>query len=174
MTIDLRRILRRARDEIAARVHPRHLPAWGALWAFWVVASQRHHPNLGLNAAASALLVVTFACACYSNHCGLIPFLWRSGRYAAYSSALLAVVARLSLTCTLSIQLVYDLCWGPDPRRFGFWANYAMEFALISLHVALIASGVAAWNVLRRRATAPAAIPGDPAEREPILPPTAG
>ena len=37
--------------------------AWTALWGFWVFVSRHNHPNLRLNAVASALLVATFAAA---------------------------------------------------------------------------------------------------------------
>ena len=48
----------------------------------------------------------------------------------------------LALACTAAIHVAYDLLWGPDPARFGFLTNFAMEFALVAFHVAVVAIGV--------------------------------
>jgi hypothetical protein len=116
--------------------------AWTALWGFWVFVSRHNHPNLRLNAVASALLVATFAAAVYANHLWLIPRFWRRRRYAAYGASLLLVMGLLALACTAAIHVAYDLLWGPDPARFGFLTNFAMEFALVAFHVAVVAIGV--------------------------------
>jgi hypothetical protein len=116
--------------------------AWTALWGFWVFVSRHNHPNLRLNAVASAFLVTTFAAAVYANHLWLIPRLWRTRRYVAYGTALMLVMGLLALACTAAIHVAYDLLWGPDPARFGFLTNFAMEFALVAFHVAVVAIGV--------------------------------
>jgi hypothetical protein len=116
--------------------------AWTALWGFWVFVSRHNHPNLRLNAVASALLVATFAAAVYANHLWLIPRFWRRRRHAAYGASLLLVMGLLALACTAAIHVAYDLLWGPDPARFGFLTNFAMEFALVAFHVAVVAIGV--------------------------------
>ncbi len=126
-----------------------HAFAWLALWGSWVFVSRHNHPNLRLNAVASALLVVTFAAAVYANHLLLIPRLWRRRRYAAYGAALLLAMGLLALACTAAIHLAYDLLWGPDPARFGFMTNFTMEFALVAFHVAVVAVG--AWSLGRLR-----------------------
>lgn len=114
----------------------RHAIAWAALWAFWVVVSRHNHPNLLLNALATGLLVATFAAAVYANHLRLIPRLCRRRRFAAYALALLLTMSALALACTGAIHVVYDLIHGPDPARFGFWTNFGMEFAGVTIHVA--------------------------------------
>ena len=47
------------------------------------------------------------------------------------------------------IQKAYDLLWGPDVRRFGFWVNYGLDFAGMALH--LLAAVVIVWLVGRKR-----------------------
>jgi hypothetical protein len=126
---------------------PAQAVSWGALWGFWVVVSRHNHPNLMLNAIASALLVATFAGAVYLNHLRLIPRLWGTRRFAAYGAALLLVMGVLALACTAAIHVVYDMLQGPDPARFGFWANFGMEFGLVAFHVAVVAAGV--WLIGR-------------------------
>ena len=123
--------------------------AWTALWGFWVFVSRHNHPNLRLNAVASAFLVTTFAAAVYANHLWLIPRLWRTRRYVAYGTALMLVMGLLALACTAAIHVAYDLLWGADPARFGFLTNFAMEFALVAFHVAVVAAG--AWLLGRLR-----------------------
>lgn len=115
---------------------------WVALRAFWVAVSRNNHPNLRLNAIVSLLLVATFAAAVYANHLWLIPGLWRGRKYAAYAAALLLAMGLLALACTVAIQVVYDVLWGPDPARFGFRANIGMESGLVALHVLGVAVGV--------------------------------
>ena len=82
-----------------------------------------------------------------ANHLLLTPRLWRRRRYAAFGAALLFVMGLLALACTAAIHVAYDLLWGPDPARFGFRTNLAMEFALVAFHVAAVAAGV--WLVGR-------------------------
>jgi hypothetical protein len=113
--------------------------AWVALWGFWVVVSRHNHPSLVLNAVASALLVATFAGTVHLNQLRLIPRLWDARRFTVYGGALLLAMGGLALACTAAIHIVYDLLWGPDPARFGFWTNFGMEFVLIAIHV-LVAS----------------------------------
>jgi hypothetical protein len=129
----------------------RHALAWFALWGFWAAASRHNHPDLRIDAIATALLVATFAAAVYANHLWLIPRLWRTRRIAAYAAALLSVMVSLALACVVAIRLAYDLLWGPDPRRFGFWANFGMELVGVAMHVAAVAVGV--WLYASRRIT---------------------
>jgi len=127
-----------------------HAAAWIALWGFWVVVSRHNHPNLGINALATALLVTTFAAAVYANHLWLLPRYRRDGRFAAYATALPVVMASLSLACAAAIRLVYDALWGPDPLRFGFWTNFGMELAGVAIHVFAVAVGVWSFGKIAR------------------------
>lgn len=133
---------------------PRHLLAWVALWIFWVFVSRHNHPSWLLNAAATTFLVATFALAVYANHLVLIPGFLRRGRIAAYLAGLLSVTIVLALLCTLAISLAYDILVGPDPRRFSFGANFAMEFAGVALHVAAVATVVRLRTWIRTVRTA--------------------
>jgi hypothetical protein len=126
-----------------------HLVAWAALWGFWVFVSRHNHPNLRLNAIASALLVATFAAAVYANHLWLIPRLWSRRRFDGYAAASLLVMGLLALACTAAIHVVYDVLWGPDPARFGFQVNSGMEFALVAFHVLMVAVGVSVTRKLK-------------------------
>jgi hypothetical protein len=129
--------------------------AWVVLWGFWVIVSKDNHPSFRLNAIATGFLAATFAAAVHANHLRLIPRFWNQGRYAAYTLALLLVMGTLALACTLAIHLVYDFLQGPDPLRFGFWANYAMEFVGVAIHVAAVAGGVWLATLLRNRPALP-------------------
>jgi hypothetical protein len=124
--------------------------AWIALWGFWVLISGRNHPNLLINAVATALLVTTFAAAVYANHLWLIPRYSRNGRVGAYATALVVVMTSLALACAAAIRLVYDALWGPDPLRFGFWANFGMELAGVAIHVIAVAVGVWTFGRIAR------------------------
>jgi len=128
----------------------RHALAWAAVWGFWVFVSRHNHPNLRLNAVASALLVATFAGAIYANHLVLIPRLWRARRFASYGAALLLVMGLLALACTAAIHVAYDRLWGPDPARFGFLMNLAMESGLVAFHVTLAAAVVSLTSTWSR------------------------
>lgn len=130
--------------------------AWAALWAFWVVVSRHNHPTLRINLIASGMLVATFAAAVYANHRGLIPRLWKARRFAAYAAALLLAMGLCALICTVAIHVMYDVLWGPDPARFGFWTNLGMEFALVAFHVAVIACGVCLVRAFRAGTSGPA------------------
>src|ERR687890_532982 len=96
---------------------PWQVAAWIALWGFWVFVSRHNHPNLGINAIATALVVV---------------------------------MASLALACAAAIRLVYDALWGPDPLRFGFWANFGMELTGVAIHVIAVAVGVRSFGRVAR------------------------
>ncbi len=121
---------------------PAQVCSWVALWGAWIALSRWNHPTLLLDAVASALLVLMFAGAAYANHLLLIPRFWGPRRYGTYGALLLGVLGAFALACTAAIHVAYDGLWGPDPARFGSWANLGMEFGLEAAHVGLIAAGV--------------------------------
>ncbi len=41
----------------------------------------------------------------------------------------------------LLIQVVYDVLWGPDPARFGFWTNFLYHGILTTVHL-VVATGI--------------------------------
>lgn len=55
--------------------------------------------------------------------------------------SLLATVTVLSVMVVLLIQFVYDVLWGPDPNRFGFWTNFFYDSILITVHL-VVATGI--------------------------------
>ncbi|MDB5352737.1 MAG: hypothetical protein JWN86_3984 [Planctomycetota bacterium] len=126
--------------------------AWVVIYVFWLITLRAYHPTWSVAAWATLLLVLFYAAAVTL---ALYPLArLRSRRGPAISlAALLAVEAALTLAIVPAIQIVYDLLWHPDPRRFGFWTNVWTDFAGMNVHV-LIAAGIA-W-LLRRRRFAPA------------------
>jgi hypothetical protein len=69
---------------------------------------------------------------------------WRrsGGNNKTWQSFHLLVVGLLALACTVAIHVVYEILSGPDPARYGFRANFGMEFGLVASHVRLIAAGI--------------------------------
>lgn len=108
-----------------------HAFAWVAVYGFWLWATRAYHPTLSIAAAATFLLVASFAAAFYLDRLVLASRLAGGRRLAA----LLAVEMGLNLAVVAAIQLVYDAMWGPDPRRFGFSTNVATDFLGMHLHV---------------------------------------
>jgi hypothetical protein len=119
-----------------------HLLAWSGVFALWLFATRQFHPRLSIALAATAILVSASALAVYLDR------LWLRRRFAPrrlswqYVASLAGVVLTLDVLAVVSIQLVYDWLWHPDPLRFGFWFNVASDGFIIALHLA------AAWGVM--------------------------
>ncbi|HYW08968.1 MAG TPA: hypothetical protein VE913_18560 [Longimicrobium sp.] len=141
----------------------RHLLGWIALTSLAMVLVRAHHPTLLINALATSLLFASFAVAVYINHLVLIPRLLNADRPAPYVVALLLTMVGVTLAAVLGIQFVYDLLWGPDPLRYGFWFNFASDFTGTLLHV--VGAAVLVW--LAKPRLAPAAKRGVAAENGP-------
>lgn len=108
---------------------------WSVLWIFWFFVSGDHHPTALINAIVTTLLLATYAAGVYLNHLVLIPRL--GARRPLYWGALLLVMSVLTAAVVIAIQLVYDALLGPDPRRFGFWLNFGLDFFGLALHLLL-------------------------------------
>ena len=121
---------------------------WLGLWGFWVWVSRHNHPTLLIDGVATALLLAAFAAAVYGNWHVLVPRFWAQGRRLAYWACLLVMMNILTAIDVVVIGSAYDVLWEPDVRRFGFWINYALEFAGMTLHLAGAAVIV---KVMRRR-----------------------
>lgn len=113
------------------------------VWAFWAFVSRNNQATPTLLVIATTLLVGGSALGVYANHLLWIPRLLRRGHPLRYAAALGATLLVLTLAVVLGIQLAYDVLWGPDPLRFGFWTNVGMDFLFVSLHVLLAAGAVA-------------------------------
>ena len=53
----------------------------------------------------------------------------------ALAAALFVVANALTIVAVVAISSVYDLLWGPDPRRFGFWVNYGLDLTGMCVHL---------------------------------------
>ncbi|WNG49380.1 hypothetical protein F0U60_38620 [Archangium minus] len=124
-----------------------HLLAWGIIWAVWAFISRNNQASLPLLVIATTLLVGCSALAVYANHGLWIPRLLRRGRPLLYAAVLGATLLVLTFLVVLGIQAAYDILWEPDPLRFGFWTNVAMDFLFISFHVLAAAGVLAAMKV---------------------------
>jgi hypothetical protein len=49
------------------------------------------------------------------------------------------------------IQVVYDVLWGPDPARFGFWTNFLYHGTLTTVHLVVAAAIIHLAIVLEAR-----------------------
>jgi hypothetical protein len=131
-----------------------HIVVWLGVFAFWLVLTRQHHPTWIVAALATAVLVSAFAVAVYVNSLSLLPGFAKRRRWLKYFGALLAVVVLLDLAAVLLIQLIYDLLWGADANRYGFWFNMASDGAGIIVHV--VASMFVLWIAKYLRRGAPA------------------
>ncbi len=125
--------------------------AWLSLWVFWTAVSCGRHPTLLVGALATGALLGACAAAVYSDRIVLAPRLLASRRFATYWAAVVLVVGAAALAAVAAIGRVYDVLWGPDERRFGFRANFGIDFAAVALHVA--AAALLARRAARRRET---------------------
>jgi heme/copper-type cytochrome/quinol oxidase subunit 3 len=57
-----------------------------------------------------------------------------------------AMLLVITLAVVVGIQAAYDVLWGPDPLRFGFWTNVGLDFLFVSLHVLVAAGAVALFT----------------------------
>ena len=117
-----------------------HLGVWSGVWAFWAFVSQDNQASPTLLVIATTLLVGGSALAVYLNHGLWIPRLLRVGRTRNYVLALGVTLLGIAIGVAGSIHVAYDVLWGPDPLRFGWWANLGMDALFVSVHV-LAASG---------------------------------
>ena len=122
-----------------------------AIFAFWLFASRTHHPTLLIGALATAVLVAVAAVAVYINRFMLLPKYKAHPHTVMYLLLLLLTVVALSLVAVMSIGWVYDVLWGPDPLRYGFWRNLVYEAIFITVHVMI---AMAVVGVMRRMAQA--------------------
>lgn len=119
-----------------------HLLAWSGVFILWLFATRQFHPKLGIALAATAILVSASALAVYLDRLWLWPKFARRRLSWRYAATLAAAVLTLDVLAVVSIQMVYDWLWHPDPLRFGFWFNVASDGFIIALHLA------AAWGIM--------------------------
>ena len=89
------------------------------------------------------------AAGVYLNEFLLAPKLLAAKKVLAYVAVLFLSASLLAIGVVIVIQLLYDVLWGPDPRRLGLWINIESDFAWIAVHIALAALVGRVW---RRRA----------------------
>jgi hypothetical protein len=124
---------------------------WLGLWISWLLATRHYHPTLLIAVLATTILVSASALAVYINRNVLQTLFARHRSLLKYAVLLIALLVALDLTAVLSIQRIYDLLWGPDPNRFGFWFNFGSDGFIIVLH--LIGAVSVEWMMkqLRKR-----------------------
>jgi hypothetical protein len=113
-----------------------HLTGWLGVFCFWLLITLDRHPTLSLAVIATSIIVGCSAAAVYLNTGFLLPR-FEKLRWPAYVPAIFSVVMLLAVAAATSIQLAYDILWGPDPLRFGFWTNVALDGSGIMVHLLL-------------------------------------
>jgi len=119
---------------------------WFTLWTFFTIATRKFHPTIVIAASATACLESASACAVYFDGLLLVPNLLLLRRFLSYATAIFLSVAVITVAVVLLIQLLYDILWGPDARRFGFWTNAEYDFCWIAVHVVLAACLRRVWR----------------------------
>lgn len=111
-----------------------HLAIWAGVLAFWLLLTLDHHPTFTLAIVATTIMVGCSAAAVYTHALLLRPRL-AALSWIRYTPVLLALVVTLGAIAAASIGSIYDLLWGPDPLRYGFWTNLALDSTGIALHL---------------------------------------
>jgi len=111
-----------------------HLAIWAGVFAFWLLLTLDHHPSFMLSMLATGIMVGCAAAAVYAHALLLRPRL-ASLSWPRYLPVLLALVVLLGCVAAAAIGSIYDLLWGPDPLRYGFWTNLALDSTGIALHL---------------------------------------
>ncbi len=127
-----------------------HLSLWFGILVLWIALSRNNHPTLVLNVVASFALVGVSAVAVYTTRGVLARRYQQHHSKVRYAAEMLLLVAVLDLVAVLTIQAAYDALWGPDPARFGFWTNVALEAVFIGLHLAAAYTLAAVWRYWKR------------------------
>ncbi len=122
---------------------------WILLWAFWTFVSRDHHPTLLIDAVATGMLMVASAAGFYWN----VNLLWPRlrARLPVYGAALAVTIFGLAVVTAYAISLFYDVAWGPDPARYGFWDNVGLDAVWIAVHAVGGAAVVGLWRRWRHQ-----------------------
>jgi hypothetical protein len=136
-----------------------HMVVWLGVFIIFLLATRQYHPTLTIAISATMVLVSISALAVYLNGLFLLPRFARRHARGQYVVLLLATVIILDLIAVLTIQVVYDQLWRPDPMRFGFWFNVMSDGFIIAAHLA-IATGIMWVAKLLHRKTLPQPIKG--------------
>jgi hypothetical protein len=134
---------------MSLRTSAYHVALWVCIFIGWLLATRQYHPTSLIAVLATAVLVSASALAVYINKQALQTRFARHRSWTIYAVSLIALVTTLDLFAVISIQLIYDLLWGPDPNRFGFWFNIGSDGFIIVLH--LIAAVCLGWVIKQLR-----------------------
>ena len=119
---------------------------WFALWILFTIATRKFHPTVVVAASATGCLELASASVVYLNELLLVPKLLAVRRFFAYAAALFWSIAGITIAVVVLIQFLYDLLWGPNVRRFGFWTNIESDLVWIAVHVVFAACVRSAWR----------------------------
>ena len=111
-----------------------HLSIWLCMAGFWLKIFRTYHPTLTIAILATTLLIGSYAIAVYINQLFLLPR-FRVRGLACYLIVLTIILFCLTASGVLAIQMVYDLLWGPDRRRFGFGFNFITDLSGMVIYV---------------------------------------
>ncbi|NJM46048.1 MAG: hypothetical protein HC860_07605 [Alkalinema sp. RU_4_3] len=106
-----------------------------ALLISWVLLTRHYHPTLLIAVLSTTVLVSASALVVYINKQVLYTQFVRHRSWSRYAISLIVLLAVLDLVAVLSIQGIYDVLWGTDPKRFGFWFNFGSDGFIIALHL---------------------------------------
>jgi hypothetical protein len=107
---------------------------WLVLPIVWVLLTRHYHPTPIVAVLSTSILVSASALTVYINKQILYRRFVRYQSWSRYAISLIVLLAAIDLVAVLSIQGIYDLLWGTDPQRFGFWFNFAADGFIIALH----------------------------------------
>ncbi len=102
---------------------------WSLVFVIWLIVARNNHPTFALNFVSTFILVISSAASFR---------VWRTGfrGRSAAARVILRTISTVALgtLAAVVIHLVYDAIRGPDPLRFSFVSNVAMDTAFVAIH----------------------------------------
>lgn len=108
-----------------------HIAFWVFAFLIWLSGTTAHHPNWTLRITCTLVLILMSAL--YA--CCFTP------RAISVGSIVVSLISLCGcgVFAAILIHLLYDSLIGPDPRRFGFVSNIAMDTAIVAFNTILAA-----------------------------------
>ena len=112
-----------------------HITIWAVIFTIFLYSTLNYHPTFLIAVLASSILISASAFVVYLNRNILFVNFQKNRSITYYFVLLLVSILATDLIAVLSIQLIYDVLWGPDQNRFGFWYNFMSDGAIICFFV---------------------------------------